>query len=305
MTEIKKWQNHAGTVLDSVKGFDVIECETCGFAHIIPLRDEKQHAQFYKEEFYQEKENYIESHTQDLEWWSIEHNEKYDFFDQQLAEHSSKKILDIGSGPGYFLKVGKDRGWDITGVEPGKPAYQFSVEELGLNIFNELFTDKNYKNFGEFDVINMNKVLEHIPDPKQFLKYAYEILVSEGLICITVPNDYNPLQKIIIPYLKKDPWWIVPKDHVNYFNLTSLSALVGTVGFKTIYTTSSFPLELFVLMGEDYIGNSQIGREIHNQRKNFERAMAETNNTNLKRQIYNKLSELDLGREITIIGKKQ
>ena len=305
MNKIKKWQNHAGPVLDSVKGFDVIECEVCGFAHVIPLRDEKQHVQFYEEEFYQGKENYIESHTQDLEWWSIEHNEKYDFFDRQLAERSPKRILDIGSGPGYFLKVGKDRGWDVTGIEPGKPAYQFSTEELDLNVFNGLFSDKNYKDFGKFDVIHMNNVLEHITDPQQFLMLAYEILKPEGLICVTVPNDYNSLQKIIVTYLKKDPWWVVPKDHVNYFNLTSLSALMEIAGFNTIYTTSSFPLELFILMGEDYIGNSKIGREIHDKRKKFDQAMAETNNTNLKRQIYNKLSELGLGREITVIGKKE
>jgi len=305
MNEIKKWKNHAGAVLDSVNDFDVIECEACGFAHVIPLRDEKQHTQFYEEEFYQGKENYIATHTQDLEWWTIEHNEKYDFFDQQLNENSTKKILDIGSGPGYFLKVGKDRGWDVTGIEPGKPAYQFSTEELGLNIFNELFSTKNYKSFGKFDAIHMNNVLEHIPDPQQFLKYTYEILESEGLICITVPNDYNPLQKIVVTYLKKDPWWVVPEEHVNYFNCESLSRLMEGVGFKIIYTTSSFPLELFLLMGEDYIGNNKIGREIHNKRKKFDKAMAETNNTNLKRRIYNKLSELGLGREITIIGKKQ
>jgi 2-polyprenyl-3-methyl-5-hydroxy-6-metoxy-1,4-benzoquinol methylase len=305
MNEIQKWKNHAGAVLESVDGFDVIQCKTCGFAHVIPLRDEQQHAQFYEEEFYQGKENYIETHTQDLEWRTIEYNEKYDFFEQQLADRSSKRILDIGSGPGYFLKTGKDRGWDVTGIEPGKPAYLFSTEVLGLNVFNEFFSSKNYKRLGKFDVIHMNNVLEHIPDPQQFLMLTHEILEPAKLICVTVPNDYNPLQKVVVTFLNKNPWWVVPKEHVNYFDFESLSRLMEEVGFKTIYTTSSFPLELFLLMGEDYIGNRQIGRKIHKKRKNFERAMAETNNTNLKRQIYNKLSELGLGREITIIGKKQ
>jgi hypothetical protein len=130
--KIKKGKNHAGVVLDSVKGFDVIECEVCGFSHVIPLRDEQQHTRFYKEEFYQGKENYMANHTQDLEWRTIEHNEKYDFFEQQMAEHFSKKILDIGSGLGYFLKVGKERGWGVIGIEPGMLACQFSTKELGL-----------------------------------------------------------------------------------------------------------------------------------------------------------------------------
>jgi len=150
----------------------------------------------------------------------------------------------------------------------------------------------------------MNNVLEHITDPQQFLMLAYEILKPEGLICVTVPNDYNSLQEVVVTYLKKDPWWVVPKEHVNYFDCKSLSKLMKKVGFKTIYTTSSFPLELFILMGEDYIGNSKIGREIHNKRKKFDRAMEKSGNTNLKRKIYNKLSEIGLGREITVIGKK-
>ena len=154
-------------------------------------------------------------------------------------------------------------------------------------------------------MIHMNNVLEHIPDPRHFLMLAYEILTPAGLICITVPNDYNPLQEVVVTYLKKDPWWVVPEEHVNYFNSESLSRLMDGVGFKTIYTTSSFPLELFILMGDDYISNSKIGREIHTKRKEIDKAMAETNNTNLKRRIYNKLSELGLGREITIIAKKQ
>jgi len=304
VNRIKEWQNHTGPILDSVKEFDVIDCEDCGFAHVIPLQSEKEYARYYEEEFYQSQIDYIKNHTEDLEWWSIEHNEKYDLFDRALAERDPKRILDIGSGPGYFLRVGKDRGWDVTGIEPGKPAYQFSTEKLGLNIFNGLFSAENYIYFGQFDVIHMNNVLEHIPEPRPFLTLAYEIIEPGGLICVTVPNDYNPLQKVVVTYLKKDPWWVVPREHVNYFDCKSLSRLMLSVGFNIIYTTSSFPLELFLLMGDDYIGNSQIGRKIHGKRKLFDLAMYKTGNTGLRRQIYNKLSELGLGREITVIGKK-
>ncbi len=304
MDNIKQWKYHTGAVLDSVNGFDVIECKACGFAHVIPIPDEQLHMRYYEKDFYQSKNNYIEKHKEDLEWWSIEHNEKYDFFDFGLAERKPKRILDIGSGPGYFLKVGKDRGWDTTGIEPSESAYIYATEKLGLNILNAYFSKENYKNFGRFDVIHMNIVLEHILDPRRFLSLAYEILEPAGLICVTVPNDYNPLQKVVVTYLKKHPWWVVPEEHINYFNHKSLFTLLENTGFKVILTTSSFPLELFLLMGDDYIGNSQTGRIIHGKRKHYDLKMAKSGNTKLKRQIYNKLSELGLGREITLIGKK-
>ena len=305
MNKIKNWQNHQGKILDTVKEYDVIECEPCGFAHVIPLAEAQHYSRYYEDEFYQSQVDYIANHTEDLEWWTIEHNEKFDLFDEAFGKRDPKRILDIGSGPGYFLKVGKDRGWDGLGIEPGKPAYRFATEELGLNICNDLFSGKNYKDFGKFDVVHMNNVLEHIPEPIQFLSLTYEIVEPAGLVCITVPNDYNPLQKVVVTHLKKEPWWVVPKEHINYFNCKSLSKLMKKIGFEVVHSTSSFPLELFLLMGDDYIGNSQIGRKIHGKRKLFDLTMEESGNTALKRQIYNKLSELGLGREITLIAQKQ
>lgn len=311
MSEIKKFVypptgiEHRGKLIDSKDGFDVIECNACGFKHIIPLPDSQQYERYYRDYFYQNKESYIKCHTEDLEWWMIEHDEKIDFFDKQFSSSSSKKILDIGSGDGYFLKAGRERGWEVVGIEPGKPAYLFSTKELGLNVFNELFSKTNYKKWGTFDVIHMNNVLEHIVNPYELLKLAHEILNPQGLICVTSPNDYNPFQKVIITYLMKDPWWISPQEHINYFNHESLTKMLNKVGFDEIFATSSFPLELFVLMGEDYIGNRKLGREIHIKRKCFDLAMEKSGNTKLRREIYKKFTELELGREITVIGRKK
>ena len=92
MNEIRKWHNHKGLKIDSVGKVDVIECERCGFAHIIPLPNYHEISNYYSAKFYQVKGNYIKSHTDDFEWRTIEYNEKYDFFNQHIDQHSSKKI---------------------------------------------------------------------------------------------------------------------------------------------------------------------------------------------------------------------
>ncbi len=299
----KSWKNHSGEIVNSKEDFDVIDCESCLFKHIIPLIDAKELDQYYQEEFYLNADHYIKHHTEDIEWGEIEYNEKYDIFDQQISK-KNKRILDIGSGPGYFLKTGVERGWDVLGFEPGRPAYEFSSQELNLNIINQPFSYENYKNFGCFDIIHLNKVLEHITNPRQLLSFSFEILNPSGLISVSVPNDFNPLQEIACNYLDKEPWWVVPKDHINYFNFNSLSRLMNSIGLEVIYRTSNFPIELFLLMGDDYIGNNKLGREIHAKRKNFDIAMAKTKKTKFKREIYNQLADIGLGREITVIGKK-
>jgi len=300
----KKWQQHSGMVIDSKNNFDVINCQICGFIHVIPLHCDQKHDEFYQEEFYEGKEEYIKNHCEDLEWWSIEHNERYDHFEKLLNFEKRRKLLDIGSGPGYFLKVGKGRGWDVTGIEPGLPAFQYSTETLGVNVINTLFSSKNYLDFGAFDVIHMNNVLEHITDPEELLRLTQKILNQDGIISITSPNDYNPLQVVAREHLKKAPWWVSPEEHVNYFNSDSLSNLLKKIGYRTVYRTSSFPLEIFLLMGDDYLDDRKAGRRIHAKRKEFDLAFERLGKTKQKREIYDKLAELNMGRQFTVYAKK-
>ena len=306
--KIKNWQedkktNHHGKVLATKEGVDVIECLLCGFKHIVPFSDKATTEKFYSDKFYsEEKKNYISNHQKDKEWWLIEHNEKYDMFEEHLNCSKRRKILDIGSGPGFFLKAGNDRGWDTTGVEPGKVAFHFSKHELKLKMFNDYFSRETYQNYGLFDVVHLNNVLEHINNPLDLLKMAREILLPGGLVCVTSPNDFNPLQELAVDFLKKDQWWVSPGHHVNYFNMASLRSLMIKAGYSVSYESASFPLELFLLMGEDYIGDNLTGQNIHAKRMRLEKIFSESKRNALKRSLYASFAENGLGREITIIA---
>ncbi len=50
--KIKGWQEHRGIILDSVNGFDVIECEKCLFKHIIPIPQPDELVTTYRNEYY-------------------------------------------------------------------------------------------------------------------------------------------------------------------------------------------------------------------------------------------------------------
>jgi SAM-dependent methyltransferase len=296
---------HHGEIILSKDGFDVIECSSCGFKHIVPFADETTTEEFYSDKFYnEEKDNYISNHQKDMDWWLIEHNEKYDLFEEYLKE-PGRRILDIGSGPGFFLKAGSDRGWDVTGVEPGKAAFKFSRQELNLNVKNVFFCRETFQDFGTFDVIHLNNVLEHVISPIEMVAMAKSILRPEGLLSITTPNDFNPLQNIAVKYFGKKHWWVVPDHHLNYFTAHTLRKLLIARGMTPIFDSSSFPLELFLLMGEDYIENKEIGREIHKKRMTMEKNFHNAGMSKLRREIYTKLGEIGLGRQITIISRKE
>jgi SAM-dependent methyltransferase len=297
-----EWKGHRGEILNQVKGFDVIECESCGFKHIVPIPDTDELDKVYREEYYsQEKPFYLERYREDLEWWNLVYDERYDTF-ESLMHGKQRRILDIGSGPGFFLLRGKERGWDTLGIEPSVKAVEHS-RGLGLNIVEDFLDAKTASALGKFDVVHMSEVLEHIPNPKGMLQLAYDLLNPEGLVCVVVPNDYNPIQKMLASSCGYNPWWVVPPHHINYFDFTSLSRLLREVGFKPVYQEATFPIDLFLLMGDNYVGNDELGRNCHAKRKQLELNIDRAESSDRKRDIYRQLADWGIGREVFIVGK--
>jgi SAM-dependent methyltransferase len=303
MHEMREWQNHRGLVLDSVRGFDVIECVACGFKHIAPIPSTEDLAMVYRDDYYtKEKPLYLDRYREDLEWWNLVYSERFDTFEELLPPHR-RRILDVGSGPGYFLLHGKQRGWQTLGIEPSKQAAAYS-RDLGLEIDEDFLTHKTAGQLGTFDVVHMSEVLEHIPDPAGMLRLSRELLNPGGLLCVAVPNDYNPFQHALRTVCGYKPWWVAPPHHVNYFCFDSLSHLFATCGFAVFLREATFPIDMFLLMGDNYIGNDPLGRICHTKRICFEKALRKANLTSLKRSTYEALAKLDIGREAIVYGKK-
>ena len=304
MNEIKKWQNHTGPVLDSVKGFDVIECETCDFKHIIPIPTAEEMEEAYREEYYSiEKPLYLERTKEDLDWWNINYSERYDTFEEFLSP-DRRRILDIGSGPGFFLLHGKQHGWQTLGIEPSRQAADHS-RKLGLEIVEDFLTEGIGNKLGKFDVVHMSEVLEHIPDPKGMLQLAAHLLTKGGLICVVVPNDYNPFQYTHRTACGFKPWWVAPPHHINYFDFDSLSRLLEFAGFEVLIRNATFPVDMFLLMGDNYVGNDVLGRQCHDKRMALERNLAAAGLTHVKRQLYQAFAASGLGREAVLFGIKK
>ena len=304
MENVENWHHHSGTLLVEKNNFKVINCNSCGFKHIIPIPTEEELDNIYKEQYYTvEKPLYIERMKEDAEWWEITYTDRYKTFEEQLGNKKGK-ILDVGSGTGYFLKTGKDRGWNTLGIEPSKQAAEYSRDELKLKIIENQLTEKNYKEFGTFDVIHLSLVLEHIPDPIKMLKIIFEMLNPGGLICVVVPNDFNPFQNVLSKYDNYPKWWVSPPHHINYFDFSSLKKLVQNCGFNVYLEESTFPIDIFLLMGDNYIGNDDLGRACHNKRMRLETLLSKDISNELKRKMYQNFAQLGIGREVIIYAKK-
>jgi SAM-dependent methyltransferase len=303
MAERSAWQGHAGVALDMANGFTVIDCDACRFKHIVPIPTPKELADVYGHQYYStEKPLYIERHIEDLEWWNVVYAERYDLFERLLPEER-RRLIDIGSGPGYFLLHGRKRGWNVRGVEPSRQAASHS-RGLGLDIVEAFLNDQMAATLGTYDVAHMNEVLEHVPDPRRVLQLVNRLLEPGGLVSLMVPNDYSPFQAALRDACGLAPWWVAPPHHINYFDVDSVQRLLNE-RFEVVSLETTFPIDLFLLMGDNYIGNDQLGRACHARRKTFELNLARAGRSGLKQDVYRSLAKLGVGRDIVVTARKR
>ena len=290
---------HCGKVIDVHNDITVIDCEKCGFKHVFPIPEQRELDKFYEKEFRQVDSNYFKRLEEDLEWLLMTYERYYELF-EQLCQGNSKKLLEIGSGSGHFLKCGKERNWDVMGFEPSKISYDYS-KTLDVNVIHGNFNFEEAKKYGKYDVIFMRNVIEHIPKPIAMLNDIKTLLNPNGLLFIVSPNDYNPLQDILKKKLGFDPFWIA-KEHINYFNFESMKNLLQKLDLNVIKTSATFPMEFFLLGGQDYVSNPALGRKCHDIRKKFETSLDETN---ILDNFYKFTADQDIGRQFIIISRNK
>ncbi len=218
-----------------------------------------------------------------------------------LREHDAgPRVLDVGSGTGELVAALAAEGFDAAGVEPSAEAARLA-RERGLAVFaGDLAAYAASHPDDAFDAIVAVNVLEHVPDPVALLGQLRDVLRDGGLACIQVPNDFSALQMAAQAKLGKPPWWIAIPDHVNYFDFDSLSALLRDSGFQVLERQADFPMELFLLMGLDYVGDPEVGDRCHAYRVALEMALAPA----LRRRLYGALAEAGVGRNCRILARK-
>jgi SAM-dependent methyltransferase len=165
------------------------------------------------------------------------------------AGTNSAPAADIGSGPG-FSENRQARGWNVIGIEPSRQAAAHA-RSLGIEVVEGFFDADIVPVLGRFDAVNLNNVLEHVPDPIAILLRAGALLEPGGVICVNVPNDFSPFQVAAAATGETGEWWIAPPHHLNYFDFATLSNLLERLKFEVAEKTTSFPMEAFLLMGDN------------------------------------------------------
>lgn len=208
---------------------------------------------FYVDEYDLHSENVVsEFQYFDMEQSIGIYDDILTFIMKAIKLSDTGKILDIGCGKGLFLRkfFSKNKNWGIYGIEPSRNASKFFSETLpNANIFEGVFEESDFKK-ETFDLITANGVLEHVPNPIEFLKGIRSCLNKDGFLYIGVPNFIN------------NPADLFTFDHLSRFTPETISIIFEYSGFEIVAANvNHFRVPMWFILKPKELTTPKISRE--------------------------------------------
>ena len=143
----------------------------------------------------------------------------------------SGSLLDVGCASGAFMRLMWESGWSVTGVEPSEGQFRRATETLGgsADIQQCVLQEASLK--GDFDLVTMWDVLEHVTHPPEFLTLAAAQLRQGGYLVLNVPRIDSPAARLLGPH-----WPVLLAEHLCYFTVPSLRLCGEAAGLRLIQT---------------------------------------------------------------------
>jgi 2-polyprenyl-3-methyl-5-hydroxy-6-metoxy-1,4-benzoquinol methylase len=102
------------------------------------------------------------------------------------ASVDQRDLLDVGSGLCVFAARMKDEGWRCTVLDPDPRAAAHARDRVGVEAVQGDFM--RAEPFGRFQLVTLNKVLEHVSDPVAMLERTRGYLRDGGVTYVEVPD---------------------------------------------------------------------------------------------------------------------
>ena len=182
---------------------EVVQCSTCG--HVQLNRDLV--------------EDYYDDYFMGSGELGTLHSARVDQADRFVrAFHlQGKQVCDVGCAEGTFCGLLQERGCLVSAVEPSE-GYRARVAAMGVRVLGQYMTAEAYpEHCGTFDAFVTKQVLEHVPDPHDFIRGCRNLLKPGGVGLIDIPSLEMSLEHA--RFVDFFP------DHVSYWSATTLHHL--------------------------------------------------------------------------------
>lgn len=210
----------------------LFRCSACGLVFMHPLPQ----PQFLKEKVYSRASGYQGNKPKDLStvsalpWWGR-------LFSQLQTHTRDARLLDVGCSNGEFMYAAKAHGYTVTGVELN-PATAEIAQKNGLDVRIGTLDDAAFLP-ETFDSIFLGDVIEHVTDPRAFVRTCAQLLSPSGILVISTPNLDCWWSRATFFLWKQFgiPWSsVTPPHHTFQFSVDNLHLLVSKEGLTPLLT---------------------------------------------------------------------
>jgi SAM-dependent methyltransferase len=142
---------------------------------------------------------------------------------------AGRRLLDVGCATGFFLEAARARGWSVQGLEVSEYAADYARQRLGLAVDIGSIASPP-RALGEFDVVTMWDVIEHLERPDQALRSIRRMLRPKGLLIIST-GDYGS----VLRRIRGKKWRLfADPTHRFFFDERTLRVLLAETGYNVI-----------------------------------------------------------------------
>lgn len=182
------------------------------------------HVQLLKELESDYYEDYLMTHSHTEKMQEFQRRQAATFADYFSLQ--SKKVFEAGAGDGQFASVLRDLGCEVVVNEPSAKARSV-CEQKGFSIVKEYISEGALPELkGQFAAVVARQVLEHVPQPNDFVRGLRDLLKPDGVGLIECPA----LEQAI----ENDRFFDFFPDHLSYFSANSLTHLFTRNGFDVL-----------------------------------------------------------------------
>lgn len=164
------------------------------------------------------------------------------------------KWIDIGAGVGDLLLNARSLGYHVIGIEPD-PALANLARKRGIEIHEVFLTSSSDVGhiLAEADVISLLNVLEHIPEPVEFVSFLGDSMKKGAVLAMEFPRHPSVSSLLQLANISTIIRHINPPEHLHIFSDLSARHLLDFAGFdlQGTWIFGSDSLELFFGIGEN------------------------------------------------------